>query len=562
LDLEPGTVVANRYRIIHPLGRGGMGEVYAAENVRTGRTVAVKLLRADSKAKSSAVKRFEQEARAAGKINSDHVTQVLDVCEDDEHGIVIVFELLEGESLIDRLKKTGPIPIEELYPFIEQVWLGLADAHRVGIIHRDLKPSNVYLERRPDGNVRAKILDFGISKVPKEMGGETLTEMGQSLGTFSFMPPEQIGKAKTVDHRADIYACATLIYQALSGQLPYNARNILVMVDLKTKTDPRPISQVMDKPVDPRLEAFLARCLARNPADRFQSAMEALASWRELRPASLGPPASSPPSVMQGPTPVPPPPPSSVPRSSPPSSQQPPPPPAMPPRPTGFGSTQPVSMSANSSPYAPPPQQQAQEAFDRARPRGGTIAMEGTYDSSAATRAMPVQRPSTVSGPPELRPVSPSSMPGQAARGPQDPRASGPPSSAYQDPRSAHGQYGAQSGPGSYAPSSMHPYSQGYQAPGQTGVHDEGGKGPPSTSFTQPTRVYVPPNVGLASGINPPPNAMMQQHPQGSGQMAPRDARSQPQPPSGSLRIILWFIVFAVVGFGIVATLHYFNWLV
>jgi serine/threonine-protein kinase len=209
-----------------------MGEVYAAENIRTGRRVAVKLLRADTKAKSSAVKRFEQEARAAGTINSDHVTQVFDVCEDEEHGIVIVFELLEGESLIDRLKRAGPVPLDELHPFIEQVWLGLADAHKAGIIHRDLKPSNVFLERRPDGHLRAKILDFGISKVPKEMGGETLTEMGQSLGTFSFMPPEQIGKAKTVDHRADIYACATLIYQALSGQLPYHAKNILVMVDL------------------------------------------------------------------------------------------------------------------------------------------------------------------------------------------------------------------------------------------------------------------------------------------------------------------------------------------
>jgi len=241
LDLEPGTVVANRYRIGRPLGRGGMGEVFAAENIRTGRPVAIKLLRQDSKGKSSAVARFRQEARAAGRINSDHVTQVLDVEEDTEHGVVLVFELLEGESLIDRLKRTGPIPFDELWPIIEQVWMGLADAHRADIIHRDLKPSNVFLERRPDGSTRVKILDFGISKVPKEVGGETLTEMGQSLGTFSFMPPEQIGKAKTVDHRADIYACTTLIYQSLTGQLPYSARNILVMVEMKTKTDARTI---------------------------------------------------------------------------------------------------------------------------------------------------------------------------------------------------------------------------------------------------------------------------------------------------------------------------------
>lgn len=303
MDLDPGTVVANRYRIGRPLGRGGMGEVFAAENIRTGRPVAIKLLRQDSKQKSSAVARFRQEARAAGSINSDHVTQVLDVEEDAEHGVVLVFELLEGESLIDRLKKSGPIPFDELHPIIEQVWLGLADAHRVGIIHRDLKPSNVFLERRPDGITRVKILDFGISKVPKEVGGETLTEMGQSLGTFSFMPPEQIGKAKTVDHRADIYACATLIFQSLTGQLPYAARNILLMVEAKSKADARKLGEVMAGPIDPRLDAFVARGLSRDPALRFQSALEALAAWRELRPApSSG--SQRPPSVRPVATPA------------------------------------------------------------------------------------------------------------------------------------------------------------------------------------------------------------------------------------------------------------------
>jgi serine/threonine-protein kinase len=305
LDLDPGTVVANRYRISRPLGRGGMGEVFAAENIRTGRPVAIKLLRQDSKAKSSAVARFRQEARAAGSINSDHVTQVLDVEEDPEHGVVLVFELLEGESLIDRLKRTGPISFDELWSIIEQVWMGLADAHRAGIIHRDLKPSNVFLERRPDGTTRVKILDFGISKVPKEVGGETLTEMGQSLGTFSFMPPEQIGKAKTVDHRADIYACATLIYQSLTGQLPYNARNILVMVEMKSKTDARRLADATAGPVDPRLDAFVARGLAREPAQRFQTALEALEAWRELRPQGKPDPVSAPGSAPpQSPSPT------------------------------------------------------------------------------------------------------------------------------------------------------------------------------------------------------------------------------------------------------------------
>jgi serine/threonine protein kinase len=283
MPVERGTVIAKRYRVTHQLGKGGMGEVFAAENTRTGRRVALKVLRAESKQKQSAIERFRREARAAGAISSDFVTQVLDVDDDPEYGIVLVFELLEGESLVDRLKRTGPVPFDELWGIVEAVWMGLADAHAAGVIHRDLKPSNVFLENRRSGR-RVKILDFGISKLPKKISTQSLTQVGQSLGTFSFMPPEQIGKAKTVDHRADIYACATLIYQALSGKLPYQAKNVVAMMELKNKTEPRTLREVMSSPVDARLEAFIARGLARNPDERFQSCLEALEGWRQLRP--------------------------------------------------------------------------------------------------------------------------------------------------------------------------------------------------------------------------------------------------------------------------------------
>lgn len=263
-----------------------MGEVFAAENLRTGRVVALKLLRDDTRQKSSAVARFRREARAAGSINSDHVTQVLDVEDDPEHGIVLVFEMLQGESLIERLKRTGPIAFDELYGIVEEVWMGLGAAHAAGVIHRDLKPSNVFLEQRPDGRVRVKILDFGISKVPKDMESETLTEIGQSLGTFSFMPPEQMGRAKVVDHRADIYACATLIYQSMSGQLPYIATSIVGLMQLKNSRPARTLAEAMGEPVDPKLEAFVARGLAQKPEDRFMSADEALAAWRQLDPST------------------------------------------------------------------------------------------------------------------------------------------------------------------------------------------------------------------------------------------------------------------------------------
>jgi serine/threonine-protein kinase len=261
-----------------------MGDVFSAENSRTGRLVALKLLRDEARKESLAVERFRREARAAGAISSDYVTQVLDVEEDPAHGIVLVFELLEGESLIERLKRTGPIPYDELHGLVEELWMGLEAAHSVGIVHRDLKPSNVFLERRPSGESRVKIFDFGISKVPKDLGGQTLTDVGQSLGTFSFMPPEQIGKSKLVDHRADIYAVATLIYQSLTGQLPYAAPNIFTMIELKKTTDPRTLAAALGRAVDPRLEAFVARGLAREPDARFPTAADALVAWRELRP--------------------------------------------------------------------------------------------------------------------------------------------------------------------------------------------------------------------------------------------------------------------------------------
>lgn len=300
-SIDVGTVIAGRYRVEALLGKGGMGEVFSAENTRTGRRVALKVLRAETKNKEVAIERFRREARAAGAIRSEFVTEVFDVDDDPTFGIVIVFELLEGESLVERLKRTGPIDMVELWTIVEAVWAGLADAHAAGIIHRDLKPSNVFLVNR-GASPSVKILDFGISKLPKQVTNDSLTQLGQSLGTFSFMPPEQIGRAKTVDHRADIYSCTTLIFQALSGKLPFSAKNAVVMMELKLKQDPLSLSSVMSTAVAPALEAFIAKGLARDPNQRFQTSLEALEAWRALRPygaLSLVQPPSSRPNRLQ-----------------------------------------------------------------------------------------------------------------------------------------------------------------------------------------------------------------------------------------------------------------------
>jgi serine/threonine protein kinase len=299
--VAPGTLLAGRYRIDRLLRLEGFGALFLATEQRTGAAVAVKIHDALSEAspskpaltpgqKNVVRQRFRREVEAMKRIHSRHVPRVLEVAEDDEHGLVVCLEPIEGESLIDRLKREGPLPLETIHPIFERVWIGLDDIHKVGVVHRDIKPSNLFLESGPDGATRVKILDFGLCKLATDP--LSLTEIGQSLGTFSFMPPEMIGKAKTVDHRADIYACGTAIFQALSGELPYCARNILEMVDLKVKTEARRLGEVMGERVGTDLEAFLVRALARDRSQRFQTAEDALVAWRRLT-LPVAPPAAS-----------------------------------------------------------------------------------------------------------------------------------------------------------------------------------------------------------------------------------------------------------------------------
>jgi serine/threonine-protein kinase len=284
-----GTVLAKRYRVEERLRREGLGVLYKAEDIESGASVAVKVLApVDDEPdvvtnRSEALARFKREARAAAAVQSDYVVRCLAVQEDAEHGLVLVFELLHGDSLLDRLKKGGPMSFDELYPIIERVYLGLADIHSAGIVHRDIRPSHVFLEQGPDGATLAKIINFGVSKLERDTGGESVTKQGQSVGVYSYMPPEQIGKGKLVDHRADLYACATMIFHAMSGQLPFVARNVLVMVEMKSKNEPRRLSEAMGREVDPRLDAFLAKELAREMDRRFPTAAEALKGWRDLR---------------------------------------------------------------------------------------------------------------------------------------------------------------------------------------------------------------------------------------------------------------------------------------
>ncbi|MGK4003801.1 serine/threonine-protein kinase [Sorangium sp. So ce1036] len=295
----PGTVLLQRYRVLRHLRREGLGEVFSAEDASTGRRVAVKVLgdpperldptkvlgAPERMAKAEAAARFGHEAIACARLRGPHTLPSLDGGEDPEHGPLIVFELREGELLGDRLARQGPIPFSVLHPLVEQLWLALAELHEMGIVHRDISSMKVLVDRGPDGE-RVTLLDLGSCKLPPALCDEEPSVSDRRLGDIRFVPPEQLGDAKAVDHRADLYAATTVVFQALTGELPYAARNLMMLADLKTRTAPRRLGTMMPPPVDRRLEVFVNRGLAHNPDRRFAGIADALEGWRALRPTA------------------------------------------------------------------------------------------------------------------------------------------------------------------------------------------------------------------------------------------------------------------------------------
>lgn len=280
--LEPGTILHDAYEVTAAIGQGGMGGVYAARRLSDGTRVAIKLLRPESAYLHEATERLRREAIAVRRISGARVAHALEVFEDPRMGIGVVFEYLEGQTLEERIRREHRLTIAACSPIVEQILEGLADAHEQSIIHRDLKPANVFIASTPDG-MQVKLLDFGVSKLPLDQGFESLTQRHQNLGTFSYMAPEQIGMASEVDHRADLYACGVVVFRLLTGELPHVTRT---MGDLIFKKKSQPARRLRDAllpgepPPTAAVEEFVARLLAMDPADRYQSAKEALEAWR------------------------------------------------------------------------------------------------------------------------------------------------------------------------------------------------------------------------------------------------------------------------------------------
>jgi eukaryotic-like serine/threonine-protein kinase len=271
-----GNIIDGKYEIVALIGQGGMGSVYEARHTIIKRRYAVKILHAQFAENKNVSQRFILEAQAAAAIGSDHIIEVTDAGTTNDGCPYLVMELLEGEDLAAVLERQGPLAPARAAGLVSQACEALAAAHRSGIVHRDLKPGNLFVARRPDGREWLKVLDFGIAKF-KDL---SLTPTQFMLGTIFYMSPEQAEIAKEVDGRADIYSMGVILYEALTGHLPFPARELRqVLAQVLTGLSIPPTTHRPDLPAE--LEKVVLRAMAKEREDRFQS-MEALAA--ALRP--------------------------------------------------------------------------------------------------------------------------------------------------------------------------------------------------------------------------------------------------------------------------------------
>jgi Tol biopolymer transport system component len=295
-ELAPGARLGP-YEVLAPIGAGGMGEVYRARDARLGRDVAVKVIAFDVSSDPERLRRFEQEARTVAALNHPGILSVYDV--GTEAGApYVVFELLEGESLRQRLLREAP-PARKAVDWAAQIARGLAAAHDRGIVHRDLKPENLFLTK--DG--RVKILDFGLAKLL--LGEETVEQAGDSptlsartnpgtrLGTVGYMSPEQV-RGQAVDARSDIFALGAVLYEMLSGRRAFRGGTAADTLTAILKEDPPALGSALDSGVSQALARIVGRCLEKAPEERFQSARD-LAFDLEAFSGLSGPGAAPPP---------------------------------------------------------------------------------------------------------------------------------------------------------------------------------------------------------------------------------------------------------------------------
>lgn len=272
IAVSPGQVLGGKFRVERVLGEGGMGVVVAATHLTLGQVVALKFMLTKALDHPEAVARFEREARASVRLKSEHVARVSDVGRLESGAPYIVMEYLEGDDLDHLIARDGPLRIETAVDYLLQACEAVAEAHALGIVHRDLKPKNLFLTRRASGKPLVKVLDFGISK--STSGDDmSLTTTSQIMGSPNYMSPEQLRSARDVDLRTDIWALGAILFELVTGNVPFVAENVTQLTSMVIQDAPAPMSQLRVG-VPAGLEAVVLKCLSKRPEDRYQSVTE------------------------------------------------------------------------------------------------------------------------------------------------------------------------------------------------------------------------------------------------------------------------------------------------
>jgi serine/threonine-protein kinase len=286
-----GSVLSGRWRLVQRLGAGGMGEVYAAEPVPGGAKVAIKLLRPEFLGDPLVLARFGEEGRTCTRLVHPNIVRVLECATPEDGPPYIVMDLLEGVPLAAYTLHGERVPAIQAATILQGVLAGLAAAHAQGVLHCDLKPDNIFLVRQLGGTFVVKILDFGIAKVMDAAGGMgNRTRSGMLIGTPAYLSPEQVRSASNVDERADLWSAGVIFYEMLTGRAAFPAATEYARLMAVLSNEPEPIEWI--DPALASLAPFLQRALAKDPDQRFPSALEmgrvlaAATSTETLRPAA------------------------------------------------------------------------------------------------------------------------------------------------------------------------------------------------------------------------------------------------------------------------------------
>ncbi|HEY4014942.1 MAG TPA: serine/threonine-protein kinase [Polyangiaceae bacterium] len=278
-------ILNGQFQILQKIGSGGMGAVYKALQPQGNRMVGVKILHPKLANRPDLVSRFRREARAMSQLTHPNTVKVFLYGELEDGSLYIIMEFLEGRNLNQTVRHEGPFPMARALPILVQVCGALDEAHKAGIIHRDLKPENIFLVQ--SGAVRdfPKVLDFGLAKVGERQmrpGSVILTQEGMVFGTPEFMSPEQ-AQGKTLTPASDVYSLAVILYEMLTGKLPFDAKNAMDYIQLHVTGKPVLLNQrVVGKTFPPLLERVLDRALAKRPEDRFASAADFATAMRQV----------------------------------------------------------------------------------------------------------------------------------------------------------------------------------------------------------------------------------------------------------------------------------------